>query len=548
MNDMFNGCESLNNIDISNWDTSKLENMNNLFNGCISLSEVDLNYIIVQGHLGADNISNIFTNCNGIKTVGLGAFNKDQVDIVLTSLPSNKEITVQLSDTVIAYYENTEYLTFDRFFNIEKITSEEDLYFFGIYETLSQFSLRGYPKVNGYFIVGTDIKLYYDNHVYPIRDGIYIGTFNKLEDITKVGYVVMYEDLYFRGWDNRKASLKGMKYGDKNYHVLSLESWEKICDSINALKNISNDSLDDSITSADKSWTSLKIKEQLEATIKDVKAYIDEVQKNKITIAYAHNCPTESKMVENRMYITPVFKNENEISHYERFIKINDVKYELGECGHSNDNYYTKEKADAKYKFTDIVAMDGNLGVLNSTASQILNGTKKVNRRTVATSKAKNTEIKFYDVDDDNFVGQIRYRVINGFKEVLFELKSKGVEATYANTDEYHGAVIEPTEDIFELPTLNCGDDDKLNNAYVNGYMKIIDWPDENEDSLEVLDWHDGYYHEENRAMLLEDDNRVRYGSCFINGNKLYIIADLTQADVTYSGYIIYPVWGNEVN
>ena len=177
-----------------------------------------------------------------------------------------------------------------------------------------------------------------------------------------------------------------------------------------------------------------------------------------------------------------------------------------------------------------------------------MNGTKKINRRTVATSKAKNTEIKFYDVDDDNFVGQIRYRIINGFEEVLFELKSKGVEATYANTDEYHGAVIEPTENIFELPTLNCGDDDKLNNAYVNGYMKIIDWPDEEEDSLEILEWNGSYSHAVNADMLLEDDNRVRYGSCFINGNKLYIIADLTQADVIYSGYIIYPVWGNEVN
>ena len=187
-----------------------------------------------------------------------------------------------------------------------------------------------------------------------------------------------------------------------------------------------------------------------------------------------------------------------------------------------------------------------NINLQTQLLSQILNGTKKINRRTVATSKAKNTEIKFYDVDDDNFVGQIRYRIINGFEEVLFELKSKGVEATYANTDEYHGAVIEPTENIFELPTLNCGDDDKLDNAYVNGYMKIINWPDENEDPLEKFNENGTV--DNSLEMLLEDDNRVRYGSCFINENKLYIIADLTQADVTYSGYIIYPVWGNEVN
>ena len=116
-----------------------------------------------------------------------------------------------------------------------------------------------------------------------MKDGKYIGTFNKLEDINKIGYVVMYEDLYFRNWDARKAVLRGEKYGDKDYHVLNLEGWKKICDSINALKNISNDSLKDDVTDADHTWTSIKIKEQLKETITRVREYVDEIQKNKIT-------------------------------------------------------------------------------------------------------------------------------------------------------------------------------------------------------------------------------------------------------------------------
>jgi surface protein len=527
---MFWRCESITNMDFSNWDMSKITDMQYMFYGCSSLQEVNLNYVTIPGDL--NNITGIFNFCSGLKTVGLGAFNKNQVDWIIRDLPDGKEINVQLNDSIIGDYINKDNLIFDRFFNVDEIVNIEKLYYFGIYESLNQFSLRGYPPVNGYFIINEDVKLYYQNHIYPMKDGKYIGTFNKLEDINKIGYVVMYEDLYFRNWDARKAVLRGEKYGDKDYHVLNLEGWKKICDSINALKNISNDSLKDDVVDADHTWTSIKIKEQLKETITRVREYINEIQKNKITVAYTHNCPTESKMVNNKLYITPVYKNEHEISHYERFIKINDVKYELGECGHSNNDYYTKDESDVRYPLTESVTMDGNAGLLNSTVSQILNGTKKVNRRTVSTTKTKNTEVKVYEVDTDTLAGKIQYRIINGFQEVSFELTSKGVEATYGNSDEYHGAVIEPAETIFEIPSLNCGDDAKVNDSFISGFMKIDNWPEQEEPA---------------EGEEAQPDKVYRFGNCFINGNKLYIIADLTVADVIYSGYLIYPVWGNEV-
>ena len=527
---MFWRCESITSMDFSNWDMSKITDIRYLFYGCSSLQEVNFNYVTLQDSL--NNITGLFSYCNELKTVGLGAFNKNQADWIIRDLPKRNTINVQLNDSIIGDYINKDNLIFDRFFNVDEIINTEKLYYFGIYESLNQFSLHGYPPVNGYFVVNEDVKLYYQNHIYPIRDGKYLGTFNKLEDIDKIGYVVMYEDLYFRSWDERKADLRAEKYGDKDYHVLNLEGWRKICDSINALKNISNDSLKDDVIDADHTWTSIKLKQQLKETITRVKEYIDEIQKNKITVAYTHNCPTESKMVNNKLYITPVYKNEHEISHYERFIKINDVKYELGECGHSNDNYYTKDEADVRYPLTDSVTMDGNAGLLNSTVSQILNGTKKVNRRTVSTTKVKNTEVKVYEVDTDTLAGKIQYRIINGFQEVSFELTSKGVEATYGNSDEYHGAVIEPTETIFEIPSINCGDDAKVNDSFISGFMKIDNWPEQEEPA---------------EGEEAQPDKVYRFGNCFINGNKLYVIADLTVADVIYSGYLIYPVWGNEV-
>lgn len=544
INSMFNSCDVLTSIDLSNWDVSNVTSMSRLFNFSSSISEIDLNYWAISNDLPVENLESMFSYCSSLKTLGLGAFNKNQVDALLNSLPENQLINIQLNDFTIEYYEDTDYLKFNRFFNIEKITKDNILYYFGEFETLAQFSVRGYPEVDGYFIVGTDVKLYYDGHVYPIKDGKYLGSFNKLEDIDDMGYVSMYEDLYFRSWDNNIVKLKGLKYGDKNYHVLDLDSWKKICDFINQLKNITNDSLNDTVTSADYTWTSLYIKEKLAETINNIKEVIDISQKKKITISYAHNCPTESKMIENNIYITPVFKNENEISHYERFIKINGIKYELGECGHSNDNYYTKSVTDNKYKLTNAVTVDGNLGLINSTVTKILNGTRKVNRRTTATTELKNTDYSIYDIDDDNFTGKIQHRIINGFKEVYFELVSKGVEATYQNTDLFHGAEIIPTENIFEVPSLNCGDDSILDEININGFMKIDNWPEPTDEETESGTDEET---ESETEEEVEEPKRMQFGNCFINGNKLYIIADLTVADVIYSGYLIYPVWGNEV-
>ena len=39
---MFNGCESLTSLDLSNFNTSSVENMENMFNGCKSLTSLDL--------------------------------------------------------------------------------------------------------------------------------------------------------------------------------------------------------------------------------------------------------------------------------------------------------------------------------------------------------------------------------------------------------------------------------------------------------------------------------------------------------------------------
>ena len=42
MDNMFNGCESLTSLDLSNFNTSSVENMENMFNGCKSLTSLDL--------------------------------------------------------------------------------------------------------------------------------------------------------------------------------------------------------------------------------------------------------------------------------------------------------------------------------------------------------------------------------------------------------------------------------------------------------------------------------------------------------------------------
>ena len=71
MKNMFRGCTSLKSIDLSSFNTSKVTSMNNMFYGCTSLRSIDLSNFNTSRIIVANNIDNIFNDCNNLKYINL---------------------------------------------------------------------------------------------------------------------------------------------------------------------------------------------------------------------------------------------------------------------------------------------------------------------------------------------------------------------------------------------------------------------------------------------------------------------------------------------
>lgn len=553
MSSCFCDCSSLKTLNLNNWNTSNVTNMSNIFNNCIALEEINVSNWNVSK---VEDFTGAFNKCSSLKQLNLSKWNMiipedfsgvifsdlDLSMLYLTACPlnsvkiiMNEFINFSMPTEQMIVEINAGFLSELKYIDNPKIiftggvgeqlAPKEKSNYFGIFEAMEQFYVHGYPKVEGYFAI-MDIVYYYNKNkeINKIIDNIFLGKKNTLEEVPSEGYCELYGDLYYRASDERVAYLKGVRYGDTAYHVLALDGWTAICDSINILKDANDGTLDDSLVDADHTFTSLKLKEKFQELIDLCKEKVDEAQKEKTTASLVDNCPTISKMIDNHMYFVPVYKNENEVAYYERYIKLEDTKHYLGEWGHSTKDYYLKEVADSKYGKANVITSDGNLGLTSNIIYKVFNGETRVNKRTVCTTVEPNSKTTIKEIDNDFFTGQIKTRIINGFQEVVFELKSKGGTYTYANTDTFHGGTVELT-DVFKVPTVDDGNN-LADQVYVNGYMRVIDYP---EDQLE------------------EGQKPPKYGCCFINGDVLYIVADLNHADVIYSGYLIYPVWGNEV-
>ena len=64
MSYMFNGCNSLENIDLSNFNTENITSMNSMFYGCNSIKDLNLSYFITRNSTKLDDL---FTNAKLIE-------------------------------------------------------------------------------------------------------------------------------------------------------------------------------------------------------------------------------------------------------------------------------------------------------------------------------------------------------------------------------------------------------------------------------------------------------------------------------------------------
>ena len=76
MNSMFNNCNSLNYLDVSGFDTSNVTDMNNMFYNCNSLTYLDVSKFNTSN---VTNMSSMFYNCNSLTSLDVSKFNTSNV-------------------------------------------------------------------------------------------------------------------------------------------------------------------------------------------------------------------------------------------------------------------------------------------------------------------------------------------------------------------------------------------------------------------------------------------------------------------------------------
>ena len=76
MSDMFNGCSSLKKLNLSNFNTINVTNMASMFNGCSSIEEINLSNFNTDNVI---NMSEMFNGCSSLKELNLSNFNTNKV-------------------------------------------------------------------------------------------------------------------------------------------------------------------------------------------------------------------------------------------------------------------------------------------------------------------------------------------------------------------------------------------------------------------------------------------------------------------------------------
>ena len=75
MNGVFQGCSNLTSLDITSFDTSKVNTMVDMFNGCVELSSVDISKFDMNNIV---YMNRMFDNCPKLQRHGI-VINRDMV-------------------------------------------------------------------------------------------------------------------------------------------------------------------------------------------------------------------------------------------------------------------------------------------------------------------------------------------------------------------------------------------------------------------------------------------------------------------------------------
>lgn len=126
MSNMFNGCNQLASLDLSNIDTSKVTSMENMFNNCSSLSLLDLSNFNTSEVI---NMENMFNGCDQLTHIGILYSNKNTCETIQSVLPnvSGLQRFIYVQDTKASDYVSSLYTKFINYANQATIILPQQL-------------------------------------------------------------------------------------------------------------------------------------------------------------------------------------------------------------------------------------------------------------------------------------------------------------------------------------------------------------------------------------------------------------------------------------
>ena len=77
---MFSDCENLNTVDLSSFDTKKVNNMNYMFYNCKNLDKLDLSFFNTES---LKYMNYMFNKCNNLKNTAFSAHEPNEIDIII---------------------------------------------------------------------------------------------------------------------------------------------------------------------------------------------------------------------------------------------------------------------------------------------------------------------------------------------------------------------------------------------------------------------------------------------------------------------------------
>ena len=175
MSYMFDGCSSLETLDLSNFDTGNVEDMHNMFDGCKALASLDVSNFNTEK---VTNMKLMFYNCKALTSLDVKNFNTSNVTDMsamfsgceaLTSLDLSSFNTEKVSDMGYMFYNC---------YDLETIYCAEDADWSGVENRVYY----------GMFAKCTNLSGKCGSNEFPFDSNEIVGTYAKVYDGTNGGY------------------------------------------------------------------------------------------------------------------------------------------------------------------------------------------------------------------------------------------------------------------------------------------------------------------------------------------------------------------------